>query len=61
MEISIDRSLPITVTEQIKGKIVYAIAYGELRPGDPLLSVREFAAKLGVAPMTITRVYRELC
>lgn len=60
MEISIDRSLPITITEQIKGKIAYEIMCGKLAPGVSLPSVRELSAKLSVAPMTVTRVYREL-
>jgi len=60
MEFYIDRSLPITLIEQIKGQIVYAIASGTLKPGSPLPSVRELSVELDVAPMTITRVYREL-
>lgn len=60
MNIQIDRDLPITITEQIKGKIAYDIMCGNLQLGTPLPSVRELAARLDVAPMTITRVYREL-
>lgn len=60
MEIVIDRSLPLTITEQIKGKITYDVMCGNLMPGTPLPSVRELAGDLNVAPMTITRVYREL-
>jgi DNA-binding transcriptional regulator YhcF (GntR family) len=60
MKIQIDRNLPITITEQIKGKIVYDIMCGNLELGTPLPSVRELATRLEVAPMTITRVYREL-
>jgi DNA-binding transcriptional regulator YhcF (GntR family) len=60
MKIQIDRNLPITITEQIKGKIAYDIMCGNLEPGTPLPSVRELATRLEVAPMTVTRVYREL-
>jgi DNA-binding transcriptional regulator YhcF (GntR family) len=60
MEIRIDRSLPITIIDQIKGKITYDIMCGKLQPGIPLPSVRELSAQLEVAPMTIARVYREL-
>jgi DNA-binding transcriptional regulator YhcF (GntR family) len=60
MEFHINRDLPITLVEQIKGQITYAIGQGILCPGTPMPSVRELAAELDVAPMTITRVYREL-
>jgi DNA-binding transcriptional regulator YhcF (GntR family) len=60
MEICLDRNLPIPLSEQIRGQIKYAIAYGKLSSGDALPSVRELADQLKVAPMTISRVYREL-
>jgi len=60
MELHIDRSLPITLIAQIKGQIAYAIANGMLGSGTPMPSVRELSAQLEVAPMTVTRVYREL-
>lgn len=60
MEILVDRSLPITIIDQIKGKLTYDIMCGKLGPGTPLPSVRELSAQLEVAPMTIARVYREL-
>lgn len=60
MKFHIDRSLPITLAEQIRGQIVYEISCGALKPGTPLPSVRELADRLNVAPMTIARVYREL-
>ena len=60
MKFNLDRSLPIPVTEQIKGQVTYAIASGVLNHDDPLPSVRELAVTLQVAPATISRVYREL-
>jgi DNA-binding transcriptional regulator YhcF (GntR family) len=60
VEFYIERNLPITLVEQIKGQIVYAISHGKLRPATAMPSVRELASELDVAPMTITRVYREL-
>jgi DNA-binding transcriptional regulator YhcF (GntR family) len=60
MKYKVDRSLPIPVAEQIKGQMAYAIASGILNRGDPLPSVRELAATLQVAPVTISHVYREL-
>jgi DNA-binding transcriptional regulator YhcF (GntR family) len=45
---------------QLRGLIEYGIACGELLPGARLPSVRELADELGVAPMTVSQVYREL-
>lgn len=60
MDFSIDRKSPLPVHQQLKGMFEYAIACGELSPGEALPSVRELAAQIGVAPMTISQVYREL-
>jgi len=60
MKARLDRTLPIALTEQLRGQIVYAVATGQLVSGERLPSVREWAAQLGVAPLTIVRVYREL-
>ena len=56
----VDRALPIALTEQLKGQIVYAISTGQLFAGERLPSVREWSAQLGVAPLTVVQVYREL-
>lgn len=56
----LDRSLPVPLGVQLRGKIKYGIACGELRPGERLPSVRELAAQIGIAPMTVASVYREL-
>jgi DNA-binding transcriptional regulator YhcF (GntR family) len=56
----IDRELPISLHEQIKGQITYAIIYGELGSGIPLPSIREMASLLKVSMMTVSSVYREL-
>lgn len=60
LELHLDRSVPASLTEQIKGQITYAISYGLLNRGDPLPSVRELATTLKIAPMTVTHVYRDL-
>jgi DNA-binding transcriptional regulator YhcF (GntR family) len=60
LELYLDRTIPVSLTEQIKGQITYAISYGQLNRGDPLPSVRELATTLQVAPMTVTRVYQDL-
>jgi len=56
----IDRELPVSITEQLRGQIIYAISFGTLLPGDPLPSVRELARTLQVSPVTISKVYQQL-
>lgn len=60
MKLSVDRDLPVPLGVQLRGLIEYGIACGELFPGARLPSVRELADDLGVAPMTVSQVYREL-
>lgn len=60
MDFTIDRTLPISIRQQLKGLIEYAIACGDAAPGEPLPSVRDLAHALGVAPMTVSQVYAEL-
>jgi DNA-binding transcriptional regulator YhcF (GntR family) len=60
MKLSVDRDLPVPLGVQLRGLIEYGIACGELLPGARLPSVRELADELGVAPVTVGQVYREL-
>lgn len=60
MDFTIDRSLPISIRQQLKGLIEYAIACGDAAPGEPLPSVRDLASALGVAPMTVSQAYSDL-
>lgn len=60
MDFHINRELSIPIRQQIKGMIEHGIAAGELLVGEALPSVRELAEAAGVAPMTVSQVYREL-
>ncbi|MEF2071163.1 GntR family transcriptional regulator [Consotaella aegiceratis] len=60
MNFLIDRDLPVPIRQQLKGLVEYGIACGELRAGEALPSVRDLAERIGVAPMTVSQVYREL-
>jgi DNA-binding transcriptional regulator YhcF (GntR family) len=60
MPVALDRSLPVPLGVQLRGRIKYGIVCGELRPGERLPSVRELAAQIGIAPMTVAAVYRDL-
>jgi DNA-binding transcriptional regulator YhcF (GntR family) len=57
---SLDRSLPVPLGTQLRGLIEFGIALGELPAGQRLPSVRELAEHVGIAPMTVSNVYREL-
>ncbi|MDX7950516.1 GntR family transcriptional regulator [Lichenihabitans sp. Uapishka_5] len=57
---TLDRALPVPLGAQLRGLVEYGIACGEFRPGDRLPSVRDLAEELGVAPMTVAQVYRDL-
>lgn len=60
IRLSLDRSLPVPLGLQLRGLIEYGIACGEFRSGDRLPSVRDLAEEAGVAPMTVSQVYRDL-
>ena len=45
---------------QIAGRLRVAVAAGELRPGEPLPSVRQLASRLRINPATVVQAYRDL-
>lgn len=57
---SIDKSLPVPVGTQLHGLLSYALAFGDIPYGSKLQSVRQLAADLGIAPMTVSQVYQQL-
>ena len=60
MHFYLDRSLPIPVGVQLRGQIEYGIACGNIKRGSQLPSVRELSGTLGIAPATVSQVYKEL-
>jgi len=58
MEFELNSREPIYV--QIKNYMKMKIVSGELKEGERLLSVRDYASELKVNPNTILRVYSEL-
>ncbi len=60
IRLTLDRSLPVPLGLQLRGLVEYGIACGEFRAGDRLPSVRDLALEAGVAPMTVSQVYRDL-
>lgn len=49
-----------SLSEQIRAEIRLTLAEGTLKPGDPLPTVRQLAADLGVNLNTVARAYRAL-
>lgn len=60
MPFNIDPALPVPLGVQLRGVIEYGIVCGQLQPGERLPPVRSMARQLGIAPMTVSQVYKEL-
>jgi len=60
MPFNIDPDLPVPLGSQLRGVIEYGIACGQLPAGLRLPPVRAMASRLGIAPMTVSQVYKEL-
>lgn len=60
MPFNIDPDLPVPLGSQLRGVIEYGIVCGQLAPGYRLPPVRAMASQLGIAPMTVSQVYKEL-
>ena len=58
--IAVDPDLETAPFLQIRKQLQGLIERGELKPGDPLPTVRQLAGDLGVAPNTVARAYSEL-
>ena len=54
------RDQSVSPRRQVRSQIVHSIVDGSLTTGTVLPSVRELAAKSGVAAMTVSKVYSEL-
>ena len=57
---AIQNESKVPIYEQIVAQVTFAIAAGDLEPGDPILSVRKMAEKLLVNPNTVARAFEEL-
>lgn len=60
MPFNVDPDLPVPLGTQLRGVIEYGIVCGQLAPGLRLPPVRTMASQLGIAPMTVSQVYKEL-
>ena len=60
MHMRIDTKSGVPFYRQIIEQVKFAIARGDLQPGDQLPTVRQLAVDLSVNPNTVIRAYREL-
>jgi GntR family transcriptional regulator len=60
VELSIDIKSGVPFYRQIIEQIKFAIARGDIEPGDRLPTVRQLAVDLSINPNTVVRAYREL-
>jgi GntR family transcriptional regulator len=58
--IKVDTSSFVPIYEQIKKEFKKEIFWEDLKPNDPLPSIRDLATELLVNPNTVARAYREL-
>lgn len=57
MLLRIDMTSDTPIYQQIRNEIVFAVAKGNLKPGDALPTVRQLAQDIGVNPMTVNKAY----
>ena len=60
MKVSINATDPRPIYLQIMDEIRRALVLGNLRPEDPLPSIRQLASELRVNPNTVAQAYSEL-
>ncbi len=60
MVLFIDLKSGVPFYRQIIEQVKFAIASGDLKPGDRLPTVRQLAVDLSINPNTVIRAYREL-
>ena len=60
MQIEIDPLSPIPIYQQIRDRVVEAVARGSLRPGDQLAPVRQLAVDFGINAATVAKGYEVL-
>ena len=60
MRFSLDTKSGVPFYRQIIEQVKFAVARGDLAPGDQLPTVRQLAVQLSINPNTVIRAYREL-
>lgn len=57
---TINTKSQLPIYEQIVQKIKEQVVKGILQEGEKILSIREFASRIGVNPNTVSKAYQEL-
>lgn len=57
MRLEVDPTSAIPIYQQIRDRVVEAVAGGELVPGDQLASVRQLAVDFGINAATVAKAY----
>lgn len=60
MKMSINIHSPVAVFAQIENQLKFAIARGDLQPGDTLPALQKLATELGININTVVKAYRTL-
>ena len=60
MILSVDLTSDVPLYQQIRDRVVEAVADGTLRAGDPLPSTRQLASDLGINFHTVNKAYDQL-
>ncbi|KQV07470.1 GntR family transcriptional regulator [Leifsonia sp. Root112D2] len=60
MQIEVDPLSSVPIYQQIRDRMVEAVASGSLAPGDQLASVRQLAVAFGINVATVTKAYEAL-
>jgi GntR family transcriptional regulator len=58
--IQIDATLPTPIWSQIEESVRHLVAWGHLRAGAPVPSVRDLARELRINPNTVAKAYQRL-
>lgn len=59
--LALDRRSGIPLYHQIQQRLLEQIRSGELKPGEPLPSIQQIAARMGVSQMTVRQAVGTLC
>ncbi|MET0136062.1 MAG: GntR family transcriptional regulator [Kibdelosporangium sp.] len=57
MHLTVDLDSDVPIYQQIRDRVVEAIARGEAKEGDPLPSTRQLAADFGINFLTVSKAY----
>ena len=60
MDIAVDTNSPVSPSAQLIAQIKAAVLNGQIRPGDPLPSIRQVANDLALNQKTVAKAYRLL-